>query len=499
MSFFGATKPLSNLILTKGSINFNGWAMLAQWPFFLISTKSSIGMDFKVRAVPSSGTQEIYRGDIYSKKKILWLINVNSYLVKCRVNSISSMMPLDNAPGGVYDVNVLGFDAEVIEGQLPDFFDYKNVATVQPRFCFIPTASSLDISNFNANYLKPLCDTAACISPARVKDYFAPLANEIHITYTQPSADWILTQQGANVNCTKICKNNLYLDGFLELCTSNTYMTNLPTGAIATWTVTPTGLASIAPGSLDNSTIHLNRIGSFSGYVTLKVSIINPCNSNLVELSKLIYVGTPQPVSIIPAAVGPSGTLKPNTVYPFTPLPNSPPIGVNITDYQWEVVSGGIVFGGTQYNQFAQIKTDALAYGQSEKNITVRFRWKSCEWSDWIYYTGRIVKNGGHDPIGFNFTVYPNPASGQVEIVQQEESASSKINAKDVPSESQTKAVEWIKITDLIGNIKLERIYNKSESFKSDGFNISGWTPGQYIAYIFDGETVQQVSFVVSH
>src|SRR5690606_11176479 len=77
----GSSGGLFNGIATLNNPQFNQWAMLWQFPLSLFATSSSIGLDFKVRAVPSSGTQEIYRGDIYSKKKILWVINVKNYFI----------------------------------------------------------------------------------------------------------------------------------------------------------------------------------------------------------------------------------------------------------------------------------------------------------------------------------------------------------------------------------------------------------------------------------
>jgi len=494
----GAAGPLGNLLLTKNNPNFNKWAMLAQWPLSYFSTKSSIGMDFKVRAVPATGTQEIYRGDIYSKKKILGIINVTNYLIKCRVNSNTGMLPLDNAPGGVYDVEYFGIDVEEIMDGLPKFFEeYVTASVTEPRFCFVPTASALDISSPATHFLKPLCDTAACIGPARVKDYFASLSNELHISYTQASADWILAQQGATTNCNKICKNSLYLNGASQLCAPGTYSINLPPGATATWSVTPPGIANITPASLDNSAIQLSRAGFENGNINLKVAIKNACNSNTVELSKTLYVGTPAVQQINPVgAVGKD--LVPQSVYPFFTLPNLPPLGSGITDYQWEVIAGGQVVNNTQNSHNGHIRTDALGTGQNEKNITVRFRWKGCEWSSWVYYYGKIVRNLGTPPVSF-FSVYPNPASEEITVMQRSASSQAFRISEEGVTEQQNKPVQWIRITDMLGNVQIQKDCDPSEKFSSERIRVSGLFPGQYIVYINDGETIHQVPFIVSY
>lgn len=297
-------------------------------------------------------------------------------------------------------------------------------------------------------------------------------------------------------------KSNIKITGPDFICTSSVPYTinNLPSGSSISWSVSPSGLVS-ALGF--NSTCNLSYLGSGHGNVTLNANVTTSCG--VATFSKTILVGTQPPSSITPVAVG--SRLKPSTVYIFTPIPNTAPS--NITEYQWEVVSGGIVYNNTFSNLYGQIRTEALGVGQSEKNITVRFRWKGCNWSDWVYYYGKIVKNGGMDPLAPNFLVHPNPASGEISIAQQPlEEMSSKINQaartsfqeSEEEEEISTKNIEWIKVTDIIGNIKTYQIVNRSAAdLQSVKIDVSGWMPGHYIAYIFDGETIHPVSFIVNH
>lgn len=160
-------------------------------------------------------------------------------------------------------------------------------------------------------------------------------------------------------------------------------------------------------------------------------------------------------------------------------------------------------YGGTQNNLYGQIKTDALLLGQSSKNITVRFRWKGCDWSDWVYYYGRIERLG-KDPLEppalGSFMVSPNPASGEMTIAMQSVETQEKLFSTSRQEEkTPPQHIEWIRITDIMGNIKTERNYNMSDTFSNDRFNVSFWLPGQYIAHIFDGKEIHQISFIVKH
>lgn len=295
----GSSGGLFNGIATLNNPQFNQWAMLWQFPLSLFATSSSIGLDFKVRAVPSSGTQEIYRGDIYSKKKILWVINVKNYFIKCHVNSFAGMLPLDNAPGGVYDVNEFGIDPNLISNQLPSFFNgYVTSSLLQPRFCFIPTVSSLAVNN-PSNYLTSnICTTINCITNSNVQNYFAPQVNELHISYTQTSANWILGEQDPAANCDKVCVSNLSISGPDRFCsTSDSYtIANLPIGTMVTWSAMPYLFGNYPAGSAtintpNSSSTTLTKTAD--GILILRASISNICGVGTVQIQKQVTVGPP--------------------------------------------------------------------------------------------------------------------------------------------------------------------------------------------------------------
>lgn len=280
------------LINGWGNPQFNNWAMLWQFPLSLFATGSSIDLDFKVRAVPVSGTQEIYRGDVYSRKKILWLIDVNNYFIKCHVISTTGMLPLDNAPGGIYDVDQFGISASTISSQLPSFFQgYVQATTLQPKFCFVPTVSSLAVANPETNLRTNICTNLSCLKPTNVSDFFAPQQNELHISYTQASTDWILQQQDPFVTCTRHCATGITISGDNSFCTTSTNysITNLPQGATVTWTASPSGTVMInSPNSAQTTVTKTN-----DGLFTLIATVNNVCDGQITITKQNIQVGLP--------------------------------------------------------------------------------------------------------------------------------------------------------------------------------------------------------------
>ena len=228
------------LAATGGTIPINNLSALVQLPLSLITTKGTFYFDFAAWAVPNSGTPLIYQGDAYIKRQLFWgLLNTTSYVIKCHVNAKTDMLPLDNAPGGVYDLNQFGLSANTINSQLNNnsLTAFINATILQPRFCFVPTVSALAISNPLQNLSVPLCNNLECLKPSEVSDFYAPSTNQIHISYTQPSSDWILTNQSANNTCGRLCYNS-YIIGNNLICNSSVYsIANLPSGATVSWSL----------------------------------------------------------------------------------------------------------------------------------------------------------------------------------------------------------------------------------------------------------------------
>jgi hypothetical protein len=294
-SIGGALMP-TGVFTGWGNPQFNAWAMAWQFPLSLISFgRTKYIVDFKLRAVPALGTQELFRADIYSRRKILGFININSYFMKCHVNSLSGMLPLDNAPGSTYNIEEFGMDADDIQEELPDMMDFVTVSLLQPEFSFIPTVSSLDFANPAANLRANLCASIPCNVPGSVADYFVPQQNELHISYTQANANWILQRQNASFSCAKICPGTTTISGPSEICNTPELYSIAPTppGSVnVNWTSTPQTAVIINPSGT-SATLTKNVPND----MVLQASLTNTCSGAPVVIQKNIRVGTPRPVN----------------------------------------------------------------------------------------------------------------------------------------------------------------------------------------------------------
>lgn len=126
--------------------------------------------------------------------------------------SPSTTSGYDTAPGSTQSVSLIF--GENPTGILGDFVDALQV----DAFCFIPTVSSLAVSN--ANIYNPI--VASDIT--QFDTYFVPTVNEIHMTYTQPTIDFItneilnhyLSAQHLELSNLKLKQNPVYQEIVLQ-------------------------------------------------------------------------------------------------------------------------------------------------------------------------------------------------------------------------------------------------------------------------------------------
>lgn len=515
----GNTRFLTDLLLIPGLFgpilgNLSSIiSVITLKPQFLLGVipgKSTLSFDFLCRAQPVNATTQIYRGKITYTKTILWLVNVNTTITNRTKNAVTSVLAIDGLAGGYYQLPV-DFGSTAMQNVL---IKYNATISGQPNFNFIPVVSALDIGGGNvtlqlADYKQkyrgsspPLAPKASPFHSFITADFDNSFGrNEAHIDIKARNGDWTTAELNdapapAPVSCCPV-DLPISINGAQNFCGSSSYtIQNLPVDYTSIfWFVSPpSGVVNIVSGSQFQPTLQLNKVGV--GPLTISVFVTRECED--LSSSRVITVGTPGPTEIVPAAVG-YGNLQPATVYPFTTIPFNTPSELNISNFQWQVLFGGSVYNNTGGNQYGQILTDALAPFQYEKDISVRFRWQGCEWSPWVLYSGKIVSNGGQDPLEPLFAVVPNPSSSDIAIVQHLSADNLLSSAKSSEPESEKKKIEWLRITDMQGGQKLYHDYSKMEVTEIDRINVSAYISGQYVAHIFDGEKLYQVSFTVKH
>lgn len=201
-------------------------------------------------------------------------------------------------------------------------------------------------------------------------------------------------------------QNTPSITGPLVVCSPNTSYSiqNLPTGATASWSVSPSSLVSNASDS--GTTANLTRAtGTSSGVATLTFNITGPCGP-LPPITKQIQIGYVNSSESTVSASCNIGTLCyvcPGNTYVFTA---NPPLGHQSTySYQWTKPANWTII-----NQSANNITLYVPQYDPEFFPPVRFRVNNgCGWSN---YTGLTVAPDYNCGSGYyGYSIYPNPTS----------------------------------------------------------------------------------------
>jgi hypothetical protein len=447
-------------LFTNGSPQFNGGALAAQFPLSIITTKGSFYLDFGAWAVPTSGTTQIYRGNMYVKRQLFWgAFNSTSYILKCQVNSSTDMLPLDNAPGGTYDIAHFGIDINKINSTIQHYLGgWASVTLPNPKFCFVPTVSSLALPNPQTILFNDVCNIANCSSSAQIKGSYVSPQNQIHTSFTQPGSDWILQVQSPTANCVKVCPTNVSMTGLNPLCTTSTYiLTNPPAGVNYSWTASPLNVVSIVPSGSQAS------ITKQSGaWVTITANL-STCGGTNYEVSKYIHAGgygsSDYPVT------GPSTVCKNNYAY-YSTVSNLP----GATGYSWFWPSN-VTYSGGQNTPNLSLYASSVGGGA----VGVRVA-STCD-------------AGGSPAIQFlnvnscGFSVSPNPSTGQV-TVSMNSLSPIKSGASTESSTTVGNLIYQVKVIDPSGTLK--QAANYPGGIASLNLNLGNLPNGIYTIQVFD-------------
>jgi hypothetical protein len=166
------------------------------------------------------------------------------------------MLALDNANGGIYDIETFA--------ALPEEL---NQYVLQRRFNFIPTHSSLDVGGGNVvinptDLTKVYNAFAPPTAPKNIpfNNFFTnPINSEAHIQFTLNNGNWLrseLADAPQLFSCAFICDNNPTISGPEVICTNAVFTAPIGT-ATYTWSITGSA-ASITP---NGNTATVTRIG----------------------------------------------------------------------------------------------------------------------------------------------------------------------------------------------------------------------------------------------
>ncbi|MBS1559871.1 MAG: hypothetical protein JST69_14215 [Bacteroidetes bacterium] len=412
--------PYTQMMTGNGSVDFGYFSsiLLSVWETALtqnplkyfegyLTTSSNFSVTTEIRSLPDQQSQRIFYFDLYYHKNILGgLIQSGSDVRNFSFNSQASMFPLDNYPGGIFDVRNFA--------QIPTNISLINLSLPTTRFNFIPTTSSLDIGSGSqtigsADLLRTYSPTAPPVAPKNVpyNNFFTnPLSNENHATLTINNAKWLWQEmQGtpAFFSCSYSCAGtNLVstINGSSLLCNSTSFsINNLPSNATITWS------SSNINGLTINSSGVGVRANNYNGPATVTATISGSCDNTSAQ--KTVWVGPALGIENFENSI--PGYFSTSDTYKFRIAPAVPNSTLKyFSSNNWSV-TGGMVVGGDSGELWVQFTTNGYATvtatpdppcGAGPLSLTVLVGQGGCP-------DGDICPN----------IVYPNPASDELTVL----------------------------------------------------------------------------------
>jgi hypothetical protein len=518
-----STGWLTDILLTVNpmvnSTIFNSLAILTAEPGFLFGILpggNKIKLDFKVNALPSSGTNQIYKGKITYTKKLLWLIDINVTITDKSFNSPSGMLPYDYYPGGAIETGVRN-SASASGGSFwqQTFVKYKLNISTEPSFCFIPAASALDIglgevSLDNSDYLKKYNKTVPLVAPKispfinfttsyqnsftlNYDDYFQS-TNEHHIYLNLRNANWLAKEIDSTPNnndtfdCTYMCPD-LQIAGPDVFCDNAIY--SVPNIAPNyNWTITQ-GSNLVTMTGNGTSTVTITALANVSGEVIISlilcdsgIGFANKCGSTII--TKSIWIGSPQlnqftfgsgsiSPCIAPVDCLTSG-LESDEIYASFNGMSTSEINTN-SNWQWALENNLIMLNGVRDRRvICPLFVGSTGFKVRAKN--------ACGWSEWVDYpTFEITECPNSYRLSSNtYIVSPNPSDDIVNIELRD--------ANSLPEKGTIISGE---LFDMLGlsKSKVEILNNKAT------FSVRGLNKGIYVLKIYINDKVESYQIAV--
>jgi len=286
-----------------------------------------------------------------------------------------------------------------------------------------------------------------------------PFYSSSHRYLAQDDIDGIRTIYGAPTGSL------LTINGSNNVCGPTVY--SLPTAHAAldiTWTAS-SGIVTLAPAG--NQVTVTRDPSLFNGTITLNAFI---CNGTVLLASRTITVGPDRPTV--------SGDYDPlhNRV-----MASANSAGPGVTSYEWHL-DGQVVTTTT----FGSARLNITNNDICSHEVAVRVNTSGCGTSEFGY----AFFNSCVELSADNFSVYPNPARGNIAI-----STEASQTARTAKLAGTGKDIREVRIIGQKGDvIKIQRF---GAGTRKTTVNLSGIIPGTYIIRIFDGKQWMSKQIVI--
>ncbi len=273
---------------------------------------------------------------------------------------------------------------------------------------FIPTKSSLAFKGTNPDFGEDLSGrNLVCTGETPFDSYYSPLSNENHVSLTQKSTDYVLSEirgikQVPSVNVGTISGADITCG------TSTTYtLQNSLVGATISWVAS----AGISPSTGTGTSFTVSTSSGQNGSGSIAATVTDNCGNKYVTTKNVaISNGLPTPtIKILP--YNGSGELNCVTRGEAYRFDAGSYTNINIDNgYEWVVPSGWNYIGGQGYRY---LELSLSASGNYSPVVQVRLK-NSCSTGN---YVGRQINLcGGSIPMKLAYVVYPNPTQNEFKI-----------------------------------------------------------------------------------
>ncbi|WP_299291991.1 T9SS type A sorting domain-containing protein [uncultured Mucilaginibacter sp.] len=391
--------------------------------------------------------------------------------------TLANSIGLDNSAGGFYNAQ-----QQIADGFTVGFTGSKRlfvkpkIYTIIPNHSFIPAKSSLAVTN-GSNYGEDFSNRNLVTSAETpFNSYFTPNANEIHVSLTACSAQW-LSNEIDNRPQAPVISTKYAITGSNSICNSQNYTVNGTSTGNITWTASPSNLANI---TISNNVATLTPTGN--GAISLSAVVPTACGN--VTVSYPVTISTSPTVTSISATM--SGSCRSGGYQDW--LLQATPSNPNATNWRW--TASNLSSGSTiTFQSPNSSSTYATVHGGGGANIT---------------YTdpcGNTATSGVtiYSPCGTGSRVasYPNPADQQMTVDYQTASDSSNPAAtSDASTQSKTLNTFSVELYNDKGKVLKS---GKSANGKGVVLNTADILNGNYFLHVKDGKELIEKQVIIQH
>lgn len=463
----------------------------------LVPGNSRFTVDFQAKAISYSTNNQIYKGLISYRKKILWLIPVTVNITNVQRNQPAGILPKDTYGGGFYNTSILTNGLNV------------NNLYVRDKFNFIPTTSGLDIGKRNvtlndSDYRMAYVGATPPVAPKNSP--FANFSTEFnrfnpnshnysHLNFNSRNGEWLakeITNVPINTDCSFVCSGG-QISGADVLCNSSTY--SAPTGApFYNWSITQgNSLVTLTGNGTPNVT--LTALPNASGQVILSLSMgDNGARCGNVTITKTIWVG--KPIVSLPEDCWSANPTTPNCFsickqmemtmgnYVYVDAKGLDVVSLQNNSWEWQAITNNFSLSPNENSAYI----NPYWYGTPQGYLGYKVRVKNaCGWSDWFenYLDVIDCSNGGkmqNFRMNNTYSVYPNPSKDIVNVDLRDQNNKPKKNAT-ISGE----------LFDLMGQTRAKvKIINNKATFSVQGLN-----KGIYVLKIYINDQVESHQIAV--